>query len=179
VLLPRAAGLFMVADSLRDQVEYMFDFTIGYSGLDKLDIPYEEYSIPNVFFSAYYPKQIHIHVRKFRLDQIPGMDKDSAESLPLVVSKSGFSPETEIRKNVFGDWLMGRYMEKDLFMKKFYEEGKFEDESLRWKVRPTLQDWTILGIVWLSSCFSIPRMVNLLKVVLLQIYRQFCIRFGL
>jgi 1-acyl-sn-glycerol-3-phosphate acyltransferase len=151
VLLPRASGLFMVADSLKEQVDYIFDLTVGYSGLECEDIPYEEYLLENTFFCGKFPRQIHIHIRKYKLDTIPGMSSEK-----LVIDEKGFSPETTVRKDEFSRWLIERFMEKDSLMKRFYSTGRLSDEALTFIVKPNIFDWITLALVWYCAYFSIP-----------------------
>lgn len=151
VLLPRSSGLFMVADSLKEQVDYIFDLTVGYSGLESEDIPYEEYLLENTFFCGKFPRQIHIHIRKYKLDTIPGMSSEK-----LVIDEKGFSPETTVRKDEFSRWLIERFMEKDSLMKRFYSTGRLSDEALTFIVKPNIFDWITLAFVWYCAYFSIP-----------------------
>ena len=46
VLIPKATGTFMVANALHEQIDDVFDLTVGYGGIAKELIPYEEYLVP-------------------------------------------------------------------------------------------------------------------------------------
>jgi hypothetical protein len=83
-------------------VEYIYDFTIGYSGVGANDIPENVYTIQSIFFFHHYPKQIHVHVRRFKIDQIPKEDEEE-----------------------FSQWVHQIWVEKDELMGHFYKYGVF------------------------------------------------------
>jgi hypothetical protein len=155
----------MVTDALADQLDYIYDITVGYSGLEKEDIPYEEYLIDKVFFSKYYPEEIHMHVRRFKLSDIPGVPTNDTPNL-TVDEKNHFDAESEKRKGEFTNWLNDRFMEKDAFMREFYQNGKFEGEPKVWQPRPTGEDLLIIGIIIGSSFITIPLCFKLISTVL-------------
>ena len=142
-------------------MDYIYDLTVGYSGLDKQDIPYEEYLIDNVLFSKYYPEEVHIHVRRFKISEIPGMrDKTTP---PLTIDKNNrFDPASEQRRTIFSDWMIQKYMEKDNFMKNFYEQGKFEQNQVKWMPYPRINDLILIGILLGSSLVSVPLLCRIL-----------------
>jgi hypothetical protein len=100
--LPRSTGLKLCTATLDDSVEYMYDFTIGYSGIKPTDIPEKVYTIQGIFFFKDFPKKINIHVRRFRVSDIP-KDNDQA----------------------FNKWVLDRWAEKDELMAHFYQNGCF------------------------------------------------------
>jgi hypothetical protein len=85
----------------------MYDFTIGYSGVNATDIPEKVYTIQSVFFFNDYPKEIHVHVRRFKMDTIP---KQSEQE--------------------FNQWNLERWVEKDQLMGHFYKYGAFPVSTL-------------------------------------------------
>jgi hypothetical protein len=160
-LLPKSTGLFLVADALTKEMDYIYDLTVGYGGLEKLDIPYEEYLIDNVFFSKYYPKEVHINVRRFKISEIPGMREKSTP--PLVIDKNNrFDPVSEQRRSIFSDWMINKYMEKDELMKTFYEKGKFEENQVKWAPYPSLNDIILIGVLLGSSLVLVPLLCRIL-----------------
>lgn len=60
VLLPKSTGLFHILRCLK--TEFVYDFTIGYSGVGADDSAYDNYSPTAVFFEGKGPKSINIHV---------------------------------------------------------------------------------------------------------------------
>ena len=172
MLLPKSTGLFLVADSQIDEMDYIYDLTMGYSGLEKEDIPYEEYLIDNVFFSDYYPERVHINVRRFKISEIPGMkDKQS----PLKIDKNNkFDDISEKRRLQFSDWMIQRFMEKDELMKHFYERGRFQnDEHELWKPKPSLDDTLLISILLGSSLILVPLLLRIAFGILLVTF-TFC-----
>jgi hypothetical protein len=101
-LLPRSTGLRLCTTILDDSVEYMYDFTIGYSGVNATDIPEKVYTIQSVFFFNHYPQEIHVHVRRFKLDSI-----------------------AKLSEQEFNQWNLERWVEKDQLMGHFYKYGAF------------------------------------------------------
>ncbi|KAF9114304.1 hypothetical protein BGX27_011205 [Mortierella sp. AM989] len=101
VLLPRTSGLFICINKLRGSVEYVYDATVGYSGIHYGEIPQELYPLPGLYIDQAQPKEINMHLRRFAIKDIP---------------------ETEPE---FVEWLRARWTEKDELMEEFYKTGKF------------------------------------------------------
>jgi len=159
VLLPKGTGTFMISDILVDQVDTIFDLTVGYSGIDKYQIPYEEYLVDKVFFQRYYPKEIHINVKKLNLRSLPGLDsKDAGISSikPGVPSDKAFDSDSDKRRIKFSEWIKSNFMEKDSRMLKFYEKGGFEGERNHTVVSPGEEDFLVIGALIMSSWFILP-----------------------
>lgn len=157
----------MIADSLIDQVDTLFDLTVGYSGLTGDQIPYEEYLADKVFFKQHYPKQVHIHVKMFSLKTLPGLntsDTGSSSIPPIKKDSSGkvdqmgstFDTACNNRRLLFADWVKKQFMEKDERMKLFYEKGSFEGVAVVKPIRPELEDWVIVIGIMLSSWVIVP-----------------------
>ncbi|KAI8894213.1 acyltransferase-domain-containing protein [Globomyces pollinis-pini] len=163
VLLPKSTGLFMLSDALSKQLNSVFDLTVGYSGLEAPDIPYEEYLAQNVFFGHKYPKEIHIHVKHFQLNQLPGFE----ENQPLLELKSDstsktfvetFDAKTDQRRLNFATWVTKRFLVKDDQMKHFYNDGSFhnaqktdgfeESNTEEWTIAPSVHDSMLLIFTW-------------------------------
>lgn len=105
-MLPRSTGLRLCTATLNDSVEYIYDLTIGYSGVQGSDIPGKVYTIPNIFFFNYYPKQIHIYVRRFKIADVPFRNE-----------------------KLFSEWNLARWVEKDNYLADFYEKGSFSSDN--------------------------------------------------
>jgi 1-acyl-sn-glycerol-3-phosphate acyltransferase len=115
VLVPKCTGLYHTIRGLSPKAEYLYDITIGYSNLDGVNSPYDQFSPSTIFFEGNGPKSIHFHISRFKISEIPGMEKDAP-----------YSPD-EITDPLFDQWLRARFLEKDELLQGFYESGKFVD----------------------------------------------------
>ncbi|KAI8911051.1 acyltransferase-domain-containing protein [Gorgonomyces haynaldii] len=180
VILPKATGVFMCADTLMPQVNTLFDITVGYSGLKQEQIPYEEYLIENCFFAGQYPKEVHMHIRTFQLQQVDGFDGKitqesiKGEEIQATKESEAFDPLTNSRREAFSIWLRKRFMEKDALLERFYEHGSFESEHrLVWQFKPQLMDWLLVLITWITLPLLLPFYLRLIWALLLRIYSLF------
>ncbi|KAI8056993.1 hypothetical protein BDF22DRAFT_653053 [Syncephalis plumigaleata] len=102
-LLPHVTGLYTVLDNLRDSnVDYLYDVTIAYEGLYSHETPSEVYSIARQYWYRGYPKGVHLRVRRWHIPT----------EVPI-----------DAGQEVFGQWLMDRWLEKDAMLKRFYATG--------------------------------------------------------
>lgn len=85
-------------------MEYLYDATVGYSGIHYGEVPQELYPLPGLYLNKAQPKEINMHLRRFALKEIP---------------------ETEPE---FVEWVRARWQEKDDLMEEFYTKGKFPSE---------------------------------------------------
>ncbi|KAH6580431.1 hypothetical protein BASA50_001738 [Batrachochytrium salamandrivorans] len=137
VLIPRSTGLRNSLELLRPDVEYLYDFTIAYSGLEVDDCPFDQYPASRVFFEGKGPKQVHIHIDRFKVSSIPGMSKDQTTSERKDAATSSQSIQHVGKPRMHGDdsnsdfslWLRNRFMEKDNMMKQFHVNGKFPETT--------------------------------------------------
>ncbi|KAF9128308.1 hypothetical protein BGW39_005180 [Mortierella sp. 14UC] len=104
VLLPRTSGLFVCINKLRGSVDYLYDATVGYSGIAYGEIPQELYPLPGLYLNQAQPKDINMHLRRFAIKEIP---------------------ETEPE---FVEWVRQRWQEKDQLMEEFYTTGQFPSQ---------------------------------------------------
>ncbi|KAJ1836614.1 hypothetical protein LPJ63_000106 [Coemansia sp. RSA 2711] len=139
-LLPRVSGSRVCLSQLRPRIEYLYDLTIGYEGLKSGDIPENEYGLVSMYGKCVYPREIHIHVKRYPVADIPD-------------DEEGFS-----------QWMHNVFVEKDKRMAKYYELGRFphdssEDSSipadqpvmqLKWPAKPD----SLLGeMLWMWAQF--------------------------
>ena len=117
LILPKSTGLYHILRCLEPRQEFLLDFTIGYSGLDGKMIPEDVYTPSKVFIEGEGPKTIHIHVKCFKISDIPGLQHGIKYSLDEQTT-----PE-------FEDWLRARYLEKDALLKYFFENGAFLEDN--------------------------------------------------
>jgi hypothetical protein len=153
VLLPKSTGLFMCADGLKNETDWMFDLTIGYGGLEIEDIPYEEYAFDSVLFKDKYPKEIYIHIQKFSIASLPGMQAIEEET----------EKELEHRKFEFNVWLRSLYMEKNEMMREFYVDHRFSEQSISIRAKPTASEVLALMLVWASCYVTVPFLLSILS----------------
>ncbi|KAG0244360.1 hypothetical protein BGX31_009298 [Mortierella sp. GBA43] len=104
LLLPRTSGLFVCINKLRGSVEYVYDVTVGYSGIHYGEIPQELYPLPGLYVNKAQPKDLNMHLRRFAIKDIP-------ESEPEFI-----------------EWVRARWQEKDELMEEFYTTGKFPSQ---------------------------------------------------
>ncbi|KAF9409415.1 hypothetical protein BGZ94_001963 [Podila epigama] len=106
VLLPRTSGLFVCINKLRGSVDYVYDTTVGYSGIAYGEVPQELYPLPGLYLNQAQPKEISMHLRRFAIKDIPTTE-----------------PE-------FVEWVRARWHEKDDLMEEFYTTGKFPSQLI-------------------------------------------------
>ncbi|KAI9021006.1 acyltransferase-domain-containing protein [Phycomyces nitens] len=104
-LLPRSTGLRLSTEALGDSVEWLYDMTIGYSGVGSNDIPEDVYTIQGIFFFGKYPKKVHVHIRRFAVKTIPKEEE------------------------AYAKWVQDRWVEKDALMSHFYTHGIFPSQN--------------------------------------------------
>lgn len=91
VLLPRTKGFVATCEGLRGHVEAVYDLTIGYTK-----------GVPTIIqFAKGYTRLIHLHVRRFKLDDLP--------TDPVALS----------------EWLVNLFEQKDQLLDDFYKNGSF------------------------------------------------------
>ncbi|KAJ2779245.1 hypothetical protein H4R18_004120 [Coemansia javaensis] len=104
-LLPRSSGSRVCLNHLRPRVEYLYDLTVGYEGLRSGDIPEDEYGLVSMYGKRVYPREIHIHVKRYAVADIPE-DEDG-----------------------FAAWMHRAFVEKDERLARFYALGRFPHTS--------------------------------------------------
>jgi len=92
LLVPRTKGFTASVAGLRSHLDAVYDVTIGY-----------EEGVPTVWqWAKGYVKRVHLHVRRFPIDEVP---EDEAALV---------------------DWLMKRFQEKDDRLDAFYRDQTFD-----------------------------------------------------
>ncbi len=100
VLLPRTKGFAATVEGLRRHVTAVYDLTIGY-----------EEGVPTLWqYIKGSVDQIHLHVRRFPVEELPKVEEDVRQ------------------------WLMDRWIEKDNLLEHFYDNGTFPEEALPQKM---------------------------------------------
>ncbi|KAI8606912.1 hypothetical protein BC830DRAFT_1040197, partial [Chytriomyces sp. MP71] len=111
-ILPKSLGLFHTIQSLSPQLQDVFDITIGYSGVQPGEVPYDILLPDEVFFKNGYPREVHMHVSRFRVEDVPGFSQTECET--------GMEEE---RKGAFEVWLRAVWKAKDERLHEFYLNG--------------------------------------------------------
>ncbi|KAK6136824.1 hypothetical protein DH2020_029419 [Rehmannia glutinosa] len=96
VLLPKTKGFYACLENLRDSLDAVYDITIGY-----------RHNCPSFLDNAFGidPSEVHIHVRRISLNDIP-------------------TSEHQI-----SSWLMNTFSLKDQILSDFYTRGHFPNEG--------------------------------------------------
>ncbi|MCU0305771.1 MAG: lysophospholipid acyltransferase family protein [Thermoanaerobaculales bacterium] len=94
VLIPRTKGFVASVEGLGDHLHAIYDLTIGY-----ID------GVPSLWqHITGRVKEIHVHVRRFPVDELPELEAELAQ------------------------WLRDRFYEKDALLERFYATGTFQAE---------------------------------------------------
>ncbi|CAJ0760541.1 24228_t:CDS:2 [Entrophospora sp. SA101] len=101
VLLPRSTGLHFCKSALGKSIDYLYDLTIGLEGVSREIYPQDIYTLRSIYFEGKFPRNVHVHVRRYKISEIP-QDEDK-----------------------FTIWLRDRWSEKDVMMEEFYKNGRF------------------------------------------------------
>jgi lysocardiolipin and lysophospholipid acyltransferase len=123
-------GLYHILSQLEgSNIEYIYDLTMGLSGITADDIPEDVYRILDCYWKGENASEIHIRVRRWHIPtQVPIQD----------------GPE------VFNEWLRARWMEKDEMLKRFYATGSLavgETESER-RLETVIKPMRVRSILW-------------------------------
>ncbi|CCE61486.1 hypothetical protein TPHA_0A04110 [Tetrapisispora phaffii CBS 4417] len=154
VLLPRVTGLRYSLQTLRESVDVLYDVTIGYSGVKKHEYGELIYRLPKIFFEGKMPKLVDIHIRAFKIEEIP-VDNE----------------------NKFTDWLLNVWKEKDELMEYYYDNGSFLknniEESSSVVTGPfKLKTWEYLNSIIFPSLLSLT-IIFVIRHILKGLYNLF------
>ncbi|AGO13504.1 AaceriACL173Cp [[Ashbya] aceris (nom. inval.)] len=103
VLLPRSTGLRFALEKLAPSCECVYDVTIGYSGVKKTTYAEQIYDLQSIFLQGQGPKLVDVHIRTFKLSEIPYQEEKAFES-----------------------WLYKVWGEKDKLLERYYQKGSFD-----------------------------------------------------
>lgn len=101
LLVPRTKGFVTVANQLRPKLDAVYDLTIAY---DNGEIT------PTILsaWCGWYPHKIHIHIRRFPINQIPS------------------------DKKLLSDWCLDDFREKDKLLEHFQKHKQFPNPKIAW-----------------------------------------------
>ncbi|GME67560.1 unnamed protein product [[Candida] boidinii] len=117
ILLPRVRGLFFSICTLSKTSNFVYDFTIGYSGHKNYEFAQDIFTLNNIYLFGKGPKEVHMHIRAFDIKKIPGIVPIDSESIT--------EDELNSKMDLFQEWLFERWQEKDQLLIDFYKNSKF------------------------------------------------------
>jgi hypothetical protein len=145
VLLPRSTGLYHTLRCLEEKTEYLYDFTISFSGLDSSTPPFDQYPIDRIFLEGAGPETVHIHVDRFKLSEIPGL---------CTMLGTPYQPE-EATPAAFEEWMRKRFMEKDALLEKFHLNSSFDGRGNRQVLMPSIRTQKMIGSAFIWTIFGL------------------------
>lgn len=128
VLLPRSTGLRYSLSKLDDSVEYLYDATIHYAGMQKEVYGEDYFTLKAIYFTGVYPKHVSIYWRRYRVKDIPYQDEEA-----------------------FTKWIQDRWYEKDQILDRMIQTGSFGDDQMKplrvpVKLNSLLQTFQIISV---------------------------------
>lgn len=135
-LLPRSTGLKFCLESLSSSVHWLYDCTLAYEGVPEGGFPQDYYTLRSLYFEGRPPTGVHMHWRKFRVDEIPLGEG-------------------------FDQWMRDRWAEKDALLDHFYKHGKYPEDKMAVCVKTEVKLKNPVGDV-----FSIFAVLSLLAVIM-------------
>lgn len=104
VLLPRSKGLRHSLLELGGSIDYLYDATIHYSGMQEGVYGEDYYTLRTMYLRGNYPDSINIYWRRYKVSEIPYNDEKEFES-----------------------WIQQRWYEKDELLDRMIKTGSFVD----------------------------------------------------
>jgi 1-acyl-sn-glycerol-3-phosphate acyltransferase len=135
-LLPRTTGLKFCLENLSSSVHWLYDCTLAYEGVPEGGFPQDYYTLRSLYFEGRPPSGVHMHWRKFPVDQIP-LGEDNKEE--------------------FEKWLQDLWLEKDALLDHFYKTGGFPKKDMAVCVRTEVKLKNPIGDVF--SIFAVLALV--------------------
>ncbi|PTB63468.1 acyltransferase-domain-containing protein [Trichoderma citrinoviride] len=137
VLLPRSTGSFFCLNELKGTVDYVYDCTVAYEGVERGKYGENIFTLSSTYFQGRSPKSVNFYWRKFKVSDIPLDDAGK-----------------------FDVWLREEWYKKDALMEQYLTTGRFpamagsKVDFIETKVRTkspleVLQVFTIVGITGL------------------------------
>lgn len=112
-LLPRTTGLRFCLQQLENSVEWLYDCTVAYEGVEPGTYGQDYFTLYSTYMEGRPPKSINMYWRRFRVKDIPIHDA------------------TEFEK-----WLLARWYEKDEMIKYYIANGCFRGDEVPAKIEP-------------------------------------------
>jgi 1-acyl-sn-glycerol-3-phosphate acyltransferase len=144
-LLPRTTGLRFCLQNLSSSVHWVYDCTLAYEGVPEGGFPQDYYTLRSLYFEGRPPSGVHMHWRKFHVDDIP-LGEDELEE--------------------FDRWIYDRWMEKDAMLDYFYKNNGFPEKERAVTVRTEVKLRNPVGDIF--SIFAVLAVVAvILRIVVL------------
>ena len=105
-LLPRSTGLQFILQELRESVDYVYDCTIAYEGVQRGEFAQDIFTVGASYFGGRPPKSVNMYWRRFRVSDIP---LDDSKKFEL--------------------WLRQRWIEKDKFIEDYLRTGRLPADT--------------------------------------------------
>ncbi|KAG9248092.1 acyltransferase-domain-containing protein [Calycina marina] len=101
-LLPRSTGSLFCLNELENTVDYVYDCTLAYEGIECGEYGQDLYTLRSMYFAGQPPPSVNMYWRKFAIKDIPLQDGEK-----------------------FDLWLRERWYEKDAIMEEYASTGRF------------------------------------------------------
>lgn len=141
LLLPRSTGLLYCSRTLKKEIDELklVDVTIGYPGIPPAGYGQSHYTLRSIYMQGVPPPAVHLSFTIRNFVSTDGEQKastaiaDDALNVPIGditrLRKQGKETTaqdidpSEAEKDVFEQWLLKRWREKDALMNQFYRDG--------------------------------------------------------
>lgn len=157
MLLPKATGLRFCLSHLNQDLDAIYDMTIGYSNVKADDEPYYVVDINKSFVEGRPPKQVHIHVNRIPIKLANDILEEDIKFEETASRENPLDRPCEPHKTPFGGFLYRQFMQKDHLMEKFFTDGKFTQDHDEFRIP--------LGKKWL-----LPNSNNRVEYALIQLW---------
>ncbi|KAL9105554.1 MAG: hypothetical protein Q9227_009298 [Pyrenula ochraceoflavens] len=101
-LLPRSTGLLFCLQQLKGTVDWVYDCTVAYEGVEPGGYAQDIFTLRSTYFQGRPPKSVNMYWRRYALSKIP-LDDPKA----------------------FEEWLSQRWKEKDQLLEQYIQTGRF------------------------------------------------------
>jgi 1-acyl-sn-glycerol-3-phosphate acyltransferase len=146
-LLPRSTGLRFCLENLATSVHWVYDCTLAFEGVPEGGFPEDYYTLRSLYLGGRPPSGVHMHWRKFRVDDIPLVGEE------------------------FDKWIRDRWLEKDALMDHFYKHGKFPKDKAAVCVRTQVKLKNPIGDV--LSIFAVLALLAVIGRILFLLIKIF------
>jgi Acyltransferase C-terminus len=106
----------------------------------------DHYTLQSVFGGGQPPRKVHVHLRFFRLSDIPIGEVSTSAAAGDVGSQT-----SEAERAAFDAWLHKRWIEKDERLKRFYAKGAMDNTVKVVEVPIALKGLVDLGTLFASA----------------------------
>ncbi|KAK3065292.1 hypothetical protein LTS18_002695 [Coniosporium uncinatum] len=145
-LLPRSTGLRFCLEEMDDSIDYLYDCTIAYEGVEHGQFAQDIFTLRSIYLQGRPPKSVNLHWRRWKVADLPVSDEKA-----------------------FNDWILERFREKDELIDRYLETGRFPvDED--WVDKPGANGYLADGPVHTREPYVETQVRPASRGELLQIY---------